>query len=108
MWFCGWGIAAVWCQKGTFPAPKLWNCCNLVPKRGISRTKVVVLLQFGTKKGYFPHQTDLFLGMVLQDVLHPLVGGDVGVDFGGEDAFVTKHLLNNAQVSPIFHQMGSK
>ena len=50
----------------------------------------------------------LLLRMVVQDVFHPLVGGDVGVDFGSEDAFVTKHLLHHAQVRTALYQMGSK
>ena len=53
-------------------------------------------------------KTLLPLRMVVKDVLHPLVGGDVGVDFGGEDAFVAEHLLYNAEIGTVFHQVGGK
>ena len=46
--------------------------------------------------------------MMLQNVLHPLLGTDVGVDFGGKNAFVAEHLLHNAQVCTVFNQMGCK
>jgi hypothetical protein len=46
--------------------------------------------------------------MMVKDVLHPLMGGDVGVDFGGEDAFVAEHLLHNAQIGAVFHKVGGK
>ena len=46
--------------------------------------------------------------MVVKDVLHPLLGADVGIDFGGEDAFVAQHLLHCAKVGAVLHQMGGK
>ena len=46
--------------------------------------------------------------MMFKNVLHPLTGTDVGVDFGGEDAFVAEHLLHHAQVCAVFHQVGGK
>ena len=46
--------------------------------------------------------------MMLQNVFHPLLGADVGVDFGCKDAFVAEHLLHYAQVCTVFNQMGCK
>jgi hypothetical protein len=46
--------------------------------------------------------------MMIQYVFHPLVGGYVGVDFCGEDAFVAKHLLHYAQICTVFYQVGGK
>ena len=46
--------------------------------------------------------------MVIQDILHPLLRADVGVNFCGKDAFVPEHLLHNTEVRTIFNQMGCK
>ena len=46
--------------------------------------------------------------MVIQDILHPLLRADVGVNFCGKDAFVSEHLLHNTEVRTIFNQMGCK
>ena len=40
----------------------------------------------------------------------PLPGGriDVRIDFRRQDAFVTEHFLYDAEVRPVFHQMGGE
>ena len=44
---------------------------------------------FRAQAATFPlHGKGLPLRMMLQNVLHPLLGTDMGVDFGGKDAFV--------------------
>ena len=50
------------------------------------------------------HFSGLFPRMMLQDRGLPGGGVDVGVDFGGEDGFVTEHLVLNAakNLSPAF------
>ena len=48
------------------------------------------------------------LWMVVKDVFHPLLGADVGVNFGGEDAFVAQHLLHCAKIGTVLHKMGGK
>ena len=46
--------------------------------------------------------------MVVQDGTVPGGGVYVGVDFGGEDAFVAKHFLDYAEVGPVLNQMRGK
>ena len=43
--------------------------------------------------------------MMLEDGAVPGGGVDVGVDFGGEDAFVSQHFLDHAQVGAVFNEM---
>ena len=48
------------------------------------------------------------LRMMLQNVFHPLLGADVGINLCSKDAFVAEHLLHYAQVGTVFNQMGCK
>ena len=45
---------------------------------------------------------------MLQNVFHPLLGADVGVNFCCKNAFVAEHLLHNSQVGAVFNKMGGK
>ena len=44
--------------------------------------------------------------MVIKDILHPLLGTDVGVNFCGKDTFVPEHLLHNAEVCTVLNKVG--
>ena len=44
--------------------------------------------------------------MVGEDIGLPGGGIDVGVDFGGEDGFVTEHFLDDAKVGAVLDEMG--
>ena len=45
---------------------------------------------------------------VVEDVALPGGAVDVGVDFGGEDAFVAEHLLDGTQVGAVFDEVGGE
>ena len=47
-------------------------------------------------------------GVVLDDAVLPFAGVDVGVDLGGEYAFVAEHLLYGAEVGSVFDQVGGE
>ena len=46
--------------------------------------------------------------MIIEDGLSEEFGIDVGVDFGGKDGFVAKHLLYGAEVGAHFNEVGGK
>ena len=50
----------------------------------------------------------LFAGVVGQDGAVPGGGVDVGVDLGGEDGLVAQHFLDDAEVGPVFDEVGGK
>ena len=47
-------------------------------------------------------------GVMIEDGALPLAGVDVGVDLGGEYAFVPEHLLHGAEVGPVLYEMGGE
>ena len=54
---------------------------------------------------------DLFFGVVRVeggDGIAKGVAGEVGVDFGGGNAFVAQHLLHGAEVGSVFDQLGGE
>ena len=48
------------------------------------------------------------MGMEGGDGVAEGVAGEVGVDFGGGNAFVAKHLLHGAEVGSVFDQLGGE
>jgi len=69
-------------------APK--NLCGF-----FKRAKVIIF--FKSTKSRMSYFTVFYLipGMMLQDGLVPGAGVNVGIDFGGEDALVPQHFLDD-------------
>ena len=48
------------------------------------------------------------VGVVGADGVAEVLGGEVGVDFGGDDAAVAEHFLHGTEVGTVLHEFGGE